>query len=328
MSENIDRNLALELVRVTEAAALMAGRWMGRGDKIGADQAAVDAMRTVLDTIQMEGVVVIGEGTKDEAPMLYMGEQVGCATHPKVDIAVDPIDGTRLLANGMPNALVVMAVAERGSMLPWQDIAYMEKIAVGPDAAGAIDINADVATNLNRIAERKGKGMADLTVVILERPRHEQLIADVRAAGARIKLITDGDVAGAVMAAMPGTGLDVMLGIGGSPEAVVAASALKCIGGDMQCKLWPRNEHEWQVVREQGIDVSKVLKLDDLVASDNVFFAATGITDGELLRGVHYTGSGATTQSLVMRSRTGTVRKIDATHGIAKLRGYKAYPFD
>lgn len=328
MSENIDRNLALELVRVTEAAALMAGRWMGRGYKIGADQAAVDAMRTVLDTIQMEGVVVIGEGTKDEAPMLYMGEQVGCATHPKVDIAVDPIDGTRLLANGMPNALVVMAVAERGSMLPWQDIAYMEKIAVGPDAAGAIDINADVATNLNRIAERKGKGMADLTVVILERPRHEQLIADVRAAGARIKLITDGDVAGAVMAAMPGTGLDVMLGIGGSPEAVVAASALKCIGGDMQCKLWPRNEHEWQVVREQGIDVSKVLKLDDLVASDNVFFAATGITDGELLRGVHYTGSGATTQSLVMRSRTGTVRKIDATHGIAKLRGYKAYPFD
>ncbi len=326
--ESIDRNLALELVRVTEAAALMAGRWMGRGDKIAADQAAVDAMRSVLDTIQMEGTVVIGEGTKDEAPMLFIGERVGCAEHPKVDIAVDPIDGTRLVANGMPNALVVMAVAERGSMLAWQDVAYMEKIAVGPEAAGSIDINAEVATNLTNIAAALKREVGDLTVVILDRPRHEVLINDVRAAGARIKLITDGDVAGAVMAAMPGTGLDVMLGIGGSPEAVVAAAALKCIGGDMQCKLWPRNDHEWAVVREQGIDVQKVLTLHDLVASDNVFFAATGITDGELLRGVHYTGAGATTQSVVMRSRTGTVRTIDATHGLAKLRGYKAFPFD
>ena len=326
--ESIDRNLALELVRVTEAAALMAGRWMGRGDKNAADQSAVDAMRTVLDTIQMEGTVVIGEGTKDEAPMLYIGEQVGCAEHPKVDIAVDPIDGTRLVANGMPNAIVVMAVAERGSMLAWQDVAYMEKIAVGPEAAGSIDINADVATNLTNIAAALKREVGDLTVVILDRPRHEGLINDVRAAGARIKLISDGDVAGAVMAAMPGTGLDVMLGIGGAPEAVVAAAALKCIGGDMQCKLWPRNDHEWTVVREQGIDVQRVLKMNDLVASDNVFFAATGITDGELLRGVQYTGAGATTQSVVMRSRTGTVRMIDATHGLAKLRGYKAFPFD
>ncbi len=269
--ENIDRNLALELVRVTEAAALMAGRWMGRGDKFAADQAAVDAMRSVLDTIQMDGTVVIGEGTKDEAPMLYIGEQVGCAEQPKVDIAVDPIDGTRLVANGMPNAIVVMAVAERGSMLAWQDIAYMEKIAVGPEAAGNIDINADVATNLTNVAAALGRQVGDLTVVILDRPRHESLINDVRSAGARIKLITDGDVAGAVMAAMPGTGLDVMLGIGGSPEAVVAAAALKCIGGDMQCKLWPRNDHEWSVVRAQGIDVERVLGLNDLVASDNVF---------------------------------------------------------
>jgi fructose-1,6-bisphosphatase II len=282
----------------------------------------------VLDTIQMEGTVVIGEGTKDEAPMLYIGEQVGCAEHPKVDIAVDPIDGTRLVANGMPNAVVVLAVAERGSLLAWQDVAYMEKIAVGPEAAGNIDINADVATNLANVAAAMEREVGDLTVVILDRPRHEGLINDVRTAGARIKLITDGDVAGAVMAAMPGTGLDVMLGIGGAPEAVVAAAALKCIGGDMQCKLWPRNDHERAVVREKGIDVDKVLGLNDLVASDNVFFAATGITDGELLRGVHYTGTGATTQSVVMRSRTGTIRTIDATHGLAKLRGYKAFPFD
>lgn len=328
MIEGIDRNLALELVRVTEAAALMAGRWMGRGDKNAADQAAVDAMRSVLDTIQMDGKVVIGEGTKDEAPMLYIGEHVGCAQFPKVDIAVDPIDGTRLVANGMPNSIVVMAVAERGSMLAWQDVAYMDKIAVGPGATGVININADVATNLTKVAAALGRQVGDLTVVILDRPRHEDLIRNVRTAGARIRLITDGDVAGAVMAAMPGTGLDVMMGIGGAPEAVVAAAALKCIGGDMQCKLWPRNDHERSVVREQGIDVDRVLGLDDLVASDNVFFVATGISDGELLRGVHYTGNNATTQSVVMRSKTGTIRTIDTTHGVAKLRGFKAYPFD
>jgi len=324
----VDKIIIAEAIRATEAGAIAAARLMGRGDRDAADQAAVTAMRKAMDDADISGTIVIGEGERDKAPMLYIGEQVGCAEHPKVDIAVDPIDGTRLVANGMPNALVVMAVAERGSMLAWQDVAYMDKIAVGPEAAGAIDINADVATNLQRVAEAKGRQVGDLTVVILDRPRHERLIADAREAGARIKLITDGDVAGAVMAAMPGTGLDVMMGIGGAPEAVVAAAALVCIGGDMQCKLWPRNDHEWQVVRERGIDVERVLHLDDLVASDNVFFAATGITDGELLRGVHYTGSGATTQSVVMRSRTGTVRTIDATHGVAKLRGYKAYPFD
>ena len=327
-NESIDRNLALELARVTEAAALMAGRWMGRGDKEAADQAAVDAMRTLLGTIEMEGVVVIGEGSKDEAPMLYIGEKVGRARQPKVDIAVDPIDGTRLLSNGMPNSIAVLAVAERGAMYAWQDVAYMEKIAVGADATGMIDINAKPRTNLQRIAKVKGMQVEDLTVVILDRPRHEELIAEVRAAGARIKMITDGDVAGAVMAATPGTGVDVLMGIGGSPEAVVAACGLKCLGGDMQCKLWPRNDDERQVIVAQGIDPARVFGLDDLVASDNVFFAATGITDGELLRGVHYTGNGATTQSLVMRSRTGTIRRIDTTHGLAKLKGYRAFPYD
>jgi fructose-1,6-bisphosphatase II len=299
---------------------------MGRGDKVAADQAAVDAMRRLLGTIEMEGVVVIGEGTKDQAPMLYIGEKVGRAKHPKVDIAVDPIDGTRLLSNGMPNSIAVLAVAERGSMYAWEDVAYMDKIAVGADAAGMIDINAPVRVNLQRIAKVKGREIGDLTVVILDRPRHEQLIDDVRTAGARIKMITDGDVAGAVMAATPGTGVDVAMGIGGSPEAVVAACALKCLGGDMQCKLWPRNDEERTVVAEKGIDVSKVFGLGDLVASDNVFFAATGITDGELLRGVHYSGGGATTESLVMRSRTGTVRRISATHVLAKLRGYQIFP--
>ncbi len=328
MAETMDRNLALELVRVTEAAALMAGRWMGRGDKEAVDQAAVDAMRMVLDTIQMNGVVVIGEGQKDEAPMLYVGEEVGCADEPKVDIAVDPVDGTRLLAFGMPNSITVLSVAERGTMYASPDIMYMDKIAVGPDAAGQIDINDSVAANLDRIARAKGKGIGDLTVVILDRPRHETLIQQVREAGARIKMITDGDVAGAVMASMPGTGIDVMLGIGGAPEAVVAACALKCIGGDLQCKLWPRNDEERRIVQERNIDTDRVLGLDDLVSSDNVFFAATGITDGELLRGVHYAGDRATTQSIVMRSKSGTVRTVDATHQLSKLGQYAPFPFD
>ncbi len=328
MAETMDRNLALELVRVTEAAALMAGRWMGRGDKEAVDQAAVDAMRMVLDTIQMNGVVVIGEGQKDEAPMLYVGEEVGCADEPKVDIAVDPVDGTRLLAFGMPNSITVLSVAERGTMYASPDIMYMDKIAVGPDAAGQIDINDSVAANLDRIAHAKGKGIGDLTVVILDRPRHETLIHQVREAGARIKMITDGDVAGAVMASMPGTGIDVMLGIGGAPEAVVAACALKCIGGDLQCKLWPRNDEERRIVQERNIDTDRVLGLDDLVSSDNVFFAATGITDGELLRGVHYAGDRATTQSIVMRSKSGTVRTVDATHQLSKLGQYAPFPFD
>ena len=328
MSDSMDRNLALELVRVTEAAALMAGRWMGRGDKEAVDQAAVDAMRSVLDTIHMNGIVVIGEGQKDEAPMLYIGEALGCADDPKVDIAVDPVDGTRLLAFGMPNSITVLAVAERGTMYASPHIMYMDKIAVGPDAATAIDIEDTVAANLTRIAGAKGKEVRDLTVVILDRPRHADLIREVREAGARIKMITDGDVAGAVMAAMPGTGIDVMMGIGGAPEAVVAACALKCIGGNLQCKLWPRNDEERRIVEEQSIDVNRVLGLDELVASDNVFFAATGITDGELLRGVHYAGDRATTQSVVMRSKSGTVRTVDATHQLTKLGRYASFPFD
>ncbi len=328
MSEQDDRNLALELVRVTEAAALMAGRWMGRGDKEAADQAAVDAMRLVLGSIAMDGVVVIGEGEKDEAPMLYIGERVGCADRPKVDIAVDPIDGTRLLALGMPNSVTTVAIAERGSLFSSPDIMYMEKIAVGPGAAGAIDLNDSVANNLARVAEAKGMSMPDLTVVVLDRPRHEQIINDVRAAGARIKIITDGDVAGAVMAAMPGTGIDMLIGIGGAPEAVIAACALKCVGGDIQCRLWPRNDDERDTAKRNGIDLTRILSCDDLVASDNVFFAATGVTDGEMLRGVHYFGDGASTQSVVMRSRSGTVRIVDATHRLSKLRQYAAFPFD
>jgi fructose-1,6-bisphosphatase II len=326
--QGLGRNLAMELARVTEAAALQAGRFMGRKDKEGADQAAVDAMRSVLATIEMEGVVVIGEGEKDEAPMLYVGERVGGAEEPKVDIAVDPVDGTRLLANGMPNSIAVLAVSERGTMFASPDIMYMDKIAVGSEAAGSIDINAPVSENLQRVAAAKRCGIPDLTVVILDRPRHEGLIEAVRKAGARIKMITDGDVAGAVMAATPGTGIDMMIGVGGAPEAVVTACALKCLGGDMQCRLWPRNDDERRIALEQEIDTERVLGLDDLVASDNVFFAATGITDGELVQGVHYFGDGATTESLVMRSRSGTVRRIRATHQLAKLRQYAPYAFD
>lgn len=322
MAEAIDRNLALELVRVTEAAALMSARWMGRGNKEAADQAAVDAMRHVLGSIAMDGIVVIGEGAKDEAPMLYVGEQVGCAVEPKVDIAVDPIDGTRLLSLGMPNAISVVAVADRGTMFSSPDIAYMEKIAVGPSAEGAIDLDLTPTQNLHRIAEAKGVKLQDLTVVVLDRPRHERLVAEIRSAGARIKMITDGDVAGAVMAATPGTGIDALFGIGGAPEAVVAASAIKCIGGDIQCRLWPRNDEERQIAKEKSIDIGKKLNGEDLVSGDNIFFAATGVTDGELLQGVHYFSEGATTQSLVMRSKSGTVRKIDARHQLRKLNLY------
>jgi fructose-1,6-bisphosphatase II len=328
MTATLTRNLSLELVRATEAGALMAGRWMGRGDKEAADGAAVDAMRQVLDTIVMDGVVVIGEGEKDEAPMLYTGERVGRGDEPKVDIAVDPVEGTRLLAQGMPNSLVVMAVANRGSLYGWQDVAYMEKIAVGPDAAGAIDIDASVATNLERVAAAKGVEVSDLTVVILDRPRHEDLIRQVRKAGARMKLIVDGDVAGGLLAAMPGTGIDVLMGIGGSPEAVITACAIKCVGGDMQTKLWPRNDEERQVVVERDLDVSRVYQLNDLVGSEDVFFVATGITDGELLRGVQYFADGATTHSLVMRERSGTVRYIESSHKLRKLRDLTDLPFD
>jgi fructose-1,6-bisphosphatase II len=324
----ITRNLSLELVRVTEAAALMAGRWMGRGDKEAADGAAVDAMRQVLDTIDMSGIVVIGEGQKDEAPMLYTGEEVGTGKGAEVDIAVDPVEGTRLVAQGMPNSIVIMAVAERGSLYGWQDIAYMEKLAVGPDAVGVIDIDAPVEVNLRRIAEAKGVEVSDLTVVMLDRPRHEQLIRDVRDAGARMKLILDGDVAGGLLAAMPGTGIDVLMGVGGSPEAVITACALKCVGGDMQTRLWPRNDEERRIVDERGLDTTKVWQLNDLVQSEDVFFVATGITDGELLRGVHYFADGATTHSLVMRERSGTVRYVESSHRLSKLRDLVNIPFD
>ncbi len=328
MTSSLSRNLALELVRGTEAAALMAGRWMGRGQKESADGAAVDALRQVLNTIEMDGIVVIGEGDKDEAPMLYTGEQVGRGVEPSVDIAVDPVEGTRLLAQGMPNAIVVLAVAERGSLYGWQDIAYMEKIAVGPEAAGVIDINATVAENLRRVAEAKGAAVSDLTVVILDRPRHEALIRQVREAGARMKLIGDGDVAGGLMAAMPGTGIDLLMGVGGSPEAVITACALRCVGGDMQTKLWIRNDDEKEIVEEQGLDVYRVYGLDDLVQSEDTFFVATGITDGELLRGVHYFADGATTHSLVMRERSGTVRYIESSHRIGKLRELANVPYE
>jgi fructose-1,6-bisphosphatase II len=323
----IDRNLALELVRVTEAAAMLAARWMGRGDKNASDQAAVDGMRYMLGTLEMDGVVVIGEGAKDEAPMLYVGEHVGRAASPEVDIAVDPIDGTRLLSLGMPNAIAVVAIADRGSLFASPDIMYMEKIAVGRDAADAVDINDDVETNLKRVAKAKHRKVTDLTVVILDRPRHEQLVKEVRATGARIKMITDGDVAGALMTTMD-TGVDVLMGIGGAPEAVIAACALKCAGGSIQTRLWPRNDDERRIAVEKEIDTERVLHIDDLVSGDNVFFSATGITDGELLKGVRFFGNGATTETLVMRSKSGTVRRVAATHQLAKLRQISAYSYE
>jgi len=328
MSETIDRNLALELCRVTEAAAMMAARWMGRGDKEKADQAAVDAMRFVLDKIEMDGIVVIGEGAKDEAPMLFVGERVGTGVDPKVDIAVDPIDGTRLLSLGMPNAISVVAIADRGTMFASPDIMYMEKIAVGPETAGVIDLNSTPTENLNRMARAKRCEGNDLTVVILDRPRHQELITEIRRSGARIKMISDGDVAGAVMAATSGTGIDALFGIGGAPEAVVAACAIKCIGGEIQCRHWPRNDQEQAIAKEKGIDLRRIYRSDDLVNGGNIFFSATGITDGELLKGVHFFGDGATTHSLVMRSRTGTVRQIEATHHMSKLRSFGSLPLN
>ncbi len=318
----------MELARVTEAAALTAGRWMGRDQKEAADQAAVDAMRQVLGSIEMEGEVVIGEGAKDLAPMLYTGEIVGRAPEPKVDIAVDPVDGTRLLASGMPNSIAVLAIAERGSMYRWEDIAYMDKIAVGPDARGTIDLRDTPAQNLTRIAEAKGRKVDDLTVVVLDRPRHQQLIREIRDAGARLKLIIDGDVAGALMSAMEGTGIDAMMGIGGSPEAVIAACALKCVGGDMQCRVWPRNDEERALAIERNIDLERVWEIDDLVQGDEAFFAATGITDGELLDGVHYGAKAATTHSVVMRATSGTVRYIHSMHRLEKLKTLRQMPWD
>ncbi len=314
-----DRNLAMELVRVTEAAALAASRWVGRGDKAGADGAAVAAMRAVLATVSMDGTVVIGEGEKDEAPMLYNGEQVGDGTAPLVDVAVDPIDGTALTAEGRSNALSVIAVSDRGSMFDPGPSFYMEKVAVGPSAAGAIDITATPTQNLRWIAKAKQEQVRDLTVVILDRPRHTQLIDEVRASGARIRLIRDGDVYGAIATAWPQSGVDVLFGIGGTPEGVLAAAALKCMGGEIQGRLWPQDDADRDAIVAAGFDPERVLTTDDLVRSDNCFFAATGITDGPLLSGVTIDDRGIVTQSLVMRSRSGTVRRIDARHRIDKM---------
>lgn len=313
------RNLAMELVRVTEAAALAAGRLMGRGDKPAADKAAVDAMRMVLNTIEMDGVVVIGEGEKDEAPMLFNGECVGTGGHPMVDIAVDPVDGTRPLADGLPNAIATVAIAPRGTMFNPGPFVYMNKIAVGPEARNCIDIDAPVAENLRRVAKAKGADVEDLTVVILDRPRHVELIKEVRKTGARISLIHDGDVSGALMTAWPGSGIDVLMGIGGTPEGVLAACAIRAMGGNIQGKLYARNEEELRRGREAGYDFNKVLTMDDLVSSEDVFFAATGITHGDLLHGVEYFGNGARTDSIVVRGLTGTVRQIIATHRLEKL---------
>ena len=311
-----ERNLAMELVRVTEAAALSAGRWMGKGNKEMVDQAAVDAMRHALDGVDMSGVVVIGEGEKDEAPMLYIGEQIGNGSPPAVDVAVDPVDGTRLLALGLPGALAVVAIAEQGTMYAAPPgVFYMEKIAVGPAARHVVDINAPVAVNLDRIARVRDSHIDDLTVVILDRPRHQEIIRQIREVGARIRLITDGDVSAAIQAAMEDyTGVDVLIGIGGAPEAVLAAAALKCIGGEIQCKIWPRNDQEREKLKSDGIDPDQVFRTDDLVKGSDVSFAATGITNGELLDGVQYFGWGARTSSVMMRSRSGTVRYIHARH--------------
>ena len=317
--ESPDRNIALEMVRATEAAAMSASRWMGRGDKNGVDGAAVNAMRYVLNTVRMDGVVVIGEGEKDEAPMLFNGEKLGRGGEPKVDIAVDPIDGTRLTALGLPNAVSVVAFAERGTMFNPKHIFYMDKIATGPGAADAIDINAPIADNIKSVARSLGKRVEDVTVIVLDRPRHEKLIKEIRDVSARIRLIMDGDVAGALAPCKAGSWIDLLVGIGGSPEAVITAFAIKCVGGNMQCKLWPRNEEEAQRCRDEGMDLDSVLLLNDLVSSDNVYFAATGVTEGDWLGGVKYVGDTIQTSSLVMRSRSGTIRYINAEHKYRKL---------
>jgi fructose-1,6-bisphosphatase II len=319
-SQRPDRNLALELVRVTEAAAMAAGRWVGRGDKEAADQAAVDAMRLMIDSVAMDGVVVIGEGEKDHAPMLYNGEKVGTGEGPPVDVAVDPVDGTSLTSKGMANALSVLAVAERGAMFDPGAAVYMDKIAVGPEGADAIDLEAGPEENIRRVAKAKGLRPQDMSVVVLERERHEDLVRRIREAGARVMFITDGDVAGAIVAAAPERhAVDLLMGIGGTPEGVVAAAALKCMGGAMQGKLFPRNEEETRKLLEAGYDLNRVLTIDDLVSGDDVFFAATGVTNGGLLKGVRYRKDHLVTHSMVMRGRSGTVRYIEAHHQLEKL---------
>jgi fructose-1,6-bisphosphatase II len=323
-----DRNLALELVRVTEAAAMAAGRWVGRGDKNGADGAAVRAMRTLVSTVSMNGVVVIGEGEKDQAPMLFNGERVGDGTGAECDIAVDPIDGTTLTAKGMPNAIAVLAAADRGTMYDPSAVFYMDKLVAGPEAADYVDINAPVAVNIRRVAKAKQATPEGVTVVILDRPRHAGLIKEVRETGARIKLISDGDIAGSILAVREDSGIDLLLGIGGTPEGIISACAIKCLGGVIQGKLWPKDDAERQRALDAGHDLDRVLTTDDLVSGENVFFVATGITDGELLQGVRYRSQTALTSSLVMRSKSGTIRQIDSTHRLAKLRAYSTIDFD
>src|SRR3954462_15680553 len=324
-----DRNLALELVRVTEAAAMAAGRWVGRGDKNGADDVAVNAMRTLISTVGMRGTVVIGEGEKDNAPMLYNGEVVGDSTGPDCDVAVDPIDGTTLAAKGMANAIAVMAVAPRGSMYDPSAVFYMEKLVTGPKAAHVVDSPYPVAEDIHQVAKAKGSAAEDVTVVLLDRPRHQSLVDDIRATGARIKFITDGDVAGAIMAARADTGIDLLLGVGGTPEGIIAACAMKCMDGVIQGRLWPRDDEERQRALDAGhnLDREHGLLTHDLVTGHDVFFVATGITDGELMRGVRYRAHGATTHSLVMRSRSGTIRSISSEHSLQKLKAYAAVDF-
>jgi fructose-1,6-bisphosphatase II len=323
-----DRNLAMELMRSTEAAALAGGRWMGRGDKNAADGAAVEAMRVVLSSVAMDGIVFIGEGEKDNAPMLFNGEQIGDGSPPMMDIAVDPIDGTTLTSLGRPGAIAVIALSERGTMFNPGPCVYMEKIAAGPLAADVIDINAPVKANLEAVAKALGERVSDVTAVILDRDRHADIIRECREAGARIRLIQDGDIAGAISVAWRNSGTDVLFGIGGTPEGVIAACALKCLGGSIQGRLYARNDEERRAALDQGYDLDRVLSIDDLVSGDDVFFAATGISDGELLQGVRYWGDGASTQSLVMRSKSGTVRIISATHRWTKLMSYSAVSYE
>jgi fructose-1,6-bisphosphatase II len=322
-----DRNIAMELVRVTEAGAMAAARWIGRGAKESADQAAVDAMRYVLDSVAMRGVVVIGEGEKDEAPMLYNGEEVGNGGGPEVDVAVDPLEGTRLTALGQPNAICVIAVAERGTMLFPGAAFYMEKIAVGPAAIDAIDIAKSPTENVRSVAAALGKTPREVDVVVLERERHEELIAELREAGARVRLIRDGDVAPAIAASQPGTSVDMLYGIGGTPEGVISAAALKCVGGGIQGRLWPRSDDERRQLVEAGLDPARVLHTNDLVSGEDVFVAATGVTSGSLLQGVQYTPGGAITDSIVMRSRSGTVRRVVAQQSLAKLSALTGFEY-
>ncbi|WKD57934.1 Fructose-1,6-bisphosphatase class 2 [Corynebacterium capitovis DSM 44611] len=326
-TEYPDRNLALELVRVTEAAALASGRWVGRGQKNEGDGAAVDAMRKMINSVNMDGVIVIGEGEKDEAPMLYNGESVGNGSGAQVDLAVDPVDGTRLMAEGRPNAISVIAAADRGSMFNPQDAFYMNKIAVGPEAAGMIDIAAPVEDNIRAVAKAKGVKPGEVTVVVLDRPRHTDLVAEIRRAGAKVRFIMDGDVAGAIAAAQDNNSIDIAMGVGGTPEGVITACALKCLGGEIQGQLAPQSEEERRRVLDAGHDLDRVLGIRDLVSSDNCYFAATGVTNGDMLRGVSYRRNGATTRSLVMRAKSGTVRYVESIHQLAKLQEYSVIDY-